>query len=132
MNTLYFAKKKLHLPVALCFTFSLCPDLDLIFSLAFSFAFDYLLAFHISLCFFSFSLKSCFGLLTPEGIKKGSLFFFFRNPCFLPCFFIIPQRLGIVVLIGLEYTNKSICPQNLLIFVVECFFFSFIIETSGL
>ena len=123
--TLYFAWK-LYLPFALCFAF------DLVFGLALSLTFDYLLAFRISLFVFSFSLKSYFGLLTPEGIKKCPLSHLFRNPCFLPCFLIIPQRLGIIVIIGLEYTNKSICPQNLFIFVVERFFFSFNFETSSL
>jgi hypothetical protein len=32
----------------------------------------------------------------------------------------------------LEYTNKSICPQNLFIFAVERFFFSFNFETNSL
>jgi hypothetical protein len=125
INTLYFASK-LYLPFALCFAF------DLVFSLALSLPVDYLLAFRISLYFFAFSLRSCFGLLTPEGIKKCPLPHLFRNPCFFPCFLIIPQRFRIVVLIGLEYTNKSICPQNLFIFVVERFFFSFNFETNSL
>lgn len=52
----------------------------------------------------------------------------FHNPCFLSCFFINSQRVGIVILIGLEYTNKSICPHNLFIFVLKYFFSSSILK----